>query len=766
MNYEKLPKELKNLDVFCLWKYQKDKSGRLTKPPFSAKTGGYASVNKPSDFVSFNEAYKKLENYDGLGIRLTYPILGIDIDHCIKDGVLIDFAKEIVSKFPTSYIEYSPSKEGLHIYLKYYGEFDKEKYKFKTENVEVYLDKETNRYLTVTGEVFQDGDIVENDDSLYWLLETFMKRESRPQEKALKIESMSYLADNEVIEKASSASNKDKFLALWNGNLKGYSSQSEADLALVSILAFYCGKDEKQMDRLFRKSKLYRNKWDENRGHDTYGNLTIKKAISSVNETYKPFNISSAFENFNDELIRLKEMGCPNKYKWDDIGSSLLFADFYKDILRYVPERKSWIIYKDGYWQKDTGSIYAMKLCMKLAELLKMCVSEVKEENKWQDFIKYAKRWNSHNNRVTILKDAQVHHPVKFSDFDKDPFLFNLKNGTYDIRNNIFRNHNSTDLITKISPVNFDKNARCDRWNEFISEIMNGDKDREKFLQKLFGYALSGGNHLEIMMILYGATTRNGKGTLCESILKVFGTYGITSRPETISLQNQSSTGPSEDLARLVGIRYVNISEPKKGLVLNAALLKSMTGNDTINARFLHENSFDFSPQFKLFINTNYLPVITDMTVFSSGRLIIVPFDRHFSENEQDKSLKSEFKKDNSQSAILNWLIEGKNLIEKEGLKIPDSVKVATESYKKESDKINLFIEDCLIEDKNSEVRSQEVYESYRTWCYQNGHYVENMKNFKQAISLICEIKRKKPKSGGNKTTMIVGFSIKDDLLT
>lgn len=81
MNYEKLPKELKNLDVFCLWKYQKDKSGRLTKPPFSAKTSRYASVNKPSDFVSFDEAFEKLQNYDGLGIRITYPILGIDIDH-------------------------------------------------------------------------------------------------------------------------------------------------------------------------------------------------------------------------------------------------------------------------------------------------------------------------------------------------------------------------------------------------------------------------------------------------------------------------------------------------------------------------------------------------------------------------------------------------------------------------------------------------------------------------------------------------------------
>lgn len=102
-----------------------------------------------------------------------------------------------------------------------------------------------------------------------------MKRDSRSQGKIINEESISYLSDDEVIIKASNAINKDKFLALWNRNLSSYSSQSEADLALVSILAFYCEKDEKQIDRLFRKSKLYRDKWDENRGHDTYGNLTI-----------------------------------------------------------------------------------------------------------------------------------------------------------------------------------------------------------------------------------------------------------------------------------------------------------------------------------------------------------------------------------------------------------------------------------------------------------------------------------------------------------
>ena len=178
------------------------------------------------------------------------------------------------------------------------------------------------------------------------------------------------------------------------------------------------------------------------------------------------------------------------------------------------------------------------------------------------------------------------------------------------------------------------------------------------------GYGLTGDTRYECMFFYYGATTRNGKGTLMESTLNVMGDYGITVRPETIAAKSTSnSQNPTEDIARLAGVRFANISEPRRGLVLNEAQIKSMTGNDTLNARFLHENSFDLKPQFKLYVNTNYLPAITDMTLFSSGRIVIIPFDRHFEEWEQDQNLKYEFSKPMVKSAILNWLIEGYTLL-------------------------------------------------------------------------------------------------------
>ena len=239
------------------------------------------------------------------------------------------------------------------------------------------------------------------------------------------------------------------------------------------------------------------------------------------------------------------------------------------------------------------------------------------------------------------------------------------------------------------------------------------------------------------------------------------GNYGCTSRPETISANLiRHSNSPSEDIARLAGQRFVNISEPSKGLILDTAKLKTMTGSDTLNARFLNENSFDFKPQFKIYINTNYLPVVTDMTLFTSGRIIIVPFERHFDEDEQDKTLKAEFAKPENKSAILNWLIEGFKMQKDEGLGLPYLVHKATESYQNDSDKIRCFVDDCMIPDAESECKTTDVYARYKEWCIDNGYCPEGMRTFKQGLLTFAAVKKKRPNSGGNSTSLLIGYKL------
>ncbi len=405
-----------------------------------------------------------------------------------------------------------------------------------------------------------------------------------------------------------------------------------------------------------------------------------------------------------------------------------------------------------------------MKYCMELADLMYTFALEVRDEDKRKAYMKYVGRWQSHANRVNILKDAQVHHPIAQGSFDTDIYVFNCKNGTLHIDTGAFTEHRSTDLLTKMSPVCFDPNARSDRFDTYIDEIMSGDADRAKFLQKIMGYGLTGDTRHECMTILYGASTRNGKGTLCESVLKVLGDYGCTSRIESIAVKSFSNgSQPSEDVARLAGIRFINISEPGKGVLLDAARLKTMTGNDTLNARYLHENSFDFQPQFKLYVNTNYLPVINDMTLFTSNRIIIVPFDRHFDEQSRDTTLKRKFAQPEVQSAILNWLLEGNRLLREEGLSLPESVKTATAAYQHDSDKMALFVEDNLIPDEHGEVLTSTLYARYKGWCQENGYYTEGMKNFKQGLQTFATVTRKRPKGGGEKTTVLLGYRLTSD---
>ena len=760
LHLEKTPQFLKINGQFCNWKYELRK-GNQTKVPYTPGTILKANVNNPATFTDYDTA-ASATGYDGIGVRVHGRIVGIDLDHCIVDGNLLPWAQEIVDRFSATYIEISPSGTGIRIFCLLPDDFtyDTKTYYIKKGNVEVYIPGHTNRFLTVTGNAITDVDVTETAEALVWLLDTYMRR-PKPPISAFAAPGKSYLSDGQVIAKASAAHNGDKFSRLWNGDITGYNSHSEADAALVATLAFWCSGDRSQMDRLFRQSGLMREKWDSFRGTDTYGNITIQKAMARMTDCYKPIIPRSASQDFGVELLKELDPMDSFKYPWNDIGAGHIFADFYKDRLRYVPERKAWFFYDGGIWQPDTGSLRAMKYCMELADLMYSFALEIRDEDKRKAYIKYASRWQSHSNRVNILKDAQVYHPISYGSFDADIYIFNCKNGTLHIDTGEFTEHCSNDLLTKISPVMYDPAAYSERFNTYIDEIMSGDIDRAKFLQKILGYGLTGDTRHECMTILYGVTTRNGKGTLCESILKVLGDYGCAYRPETIAMKSYSnSSQPSEDVARLAGVRFVNIPEPGKGMVLDAAKVKAMTGNDTLNARFLHENSFDFQPQFKIYVNTNFLPVINDMTLFSSDRIIIIPFDRHFDEQSRDTTLKRQFAENGVQSAILNWLLEGYRMLQTEGLFLPHSVKAATDLYQHDSDKMLLFFEDNLVEDAAAEELTSRVYARYKGWCQENGCFPEGMKNFKQGLQAYAQVVRKRPKHGGEKTTMLIGYRL------
>ena len=295
--YDQLPEKLKEYPYFCGWKYE-NRGGRKTKVPKTVR-GFNASTTNLKDFCPFGEIIVKADDYDGIGIVIAEDIVAIDIDHCIKDGVVSEMAKNIISKVD-SYTEISPSGKGIRIIGTTHGfNYAREKYYVKNSDLglEVYAAMEGGRFVTITGNAYGKRPLRDITEELPEILDNYMQRPviERPENRAEA--PGSFLSDEEVVEKACNAANGKKFEALYDGLWSEYyPSQSEAELAFMIILAFWCGGDAEQMERIYYESNLYREKWER----EDYRNNTIKKALNYVTEYYMPLDIPPADEDFGD----------------------------------------------------------------------------------------------------------------------------------------------------------------------------------------------------------------------------------------------------------------------------------------------------------------------------------------------------------------------------------------------------------------------------------------------------------------------------------
>jgi putative DNA primase/helicase len=418
--------------------------------------------------------------------------------------------------------------------------------------------------------------------------------------------------------------------------------------------------------------------------------------------------------NYIDKMLEVGAGENP-RYPRNDIGTAQLFYDLHSDNVRFVKEAEQWFAFDGRRWEKDIGGYVTAELCKEFVTAFGEYVSNCCADD--SEFCKYAAKLSSHYRREGILSDARSIAPLSMSDFDTHKPLLNLNNGTFDLSNMQLRPHRREDFITQLAPVDYADGAVCERWERFIGEITSGEKETARFLQKSLGYALSGSTKYECAFLLWGATSRNGKSTLTETVAHILGDYAKTAAPQTFSSRPADGTKATPDTARLKGARFVVVPEPDKGLELNAALLKQFTGGDTFVGRNLRESPFEYRPEFKPFINTNHLPIITDDTLFASNRIIIIPFERHFKASEQDRTLKDRFRKPENMSGILNWLIDGHRMLQSEGLVLPDKLRRYVEEYRHETDDLSDFLLNTLIEIENVRTKTMEVYQSYANWA-------------------------------------------------
>ena len=312
---------------------------------------------------------------------------------------------------------------------------------------------------------------------------------------------------------------------------------------------------------------------------------------------------------------------------------------------------------------------------------------------------------------------AESELPANPKLFDGDPYALNVLNGTLDVRMRTLRAHSATDLITKLATVTYEPAAKCERWLQFVYEIMEGDAGLMDFLQRFVGLCLTGLTIERLLTICYGIGA-NGKTTLLNIISGLLGDYGATVDPAIFIAQSDARSA-SPEIVRLVGARFVAASELPEGGRLSEALLKRWTGNDKLTARALYADTIEFLPSWKLLFATNHRPLVRDDSQGFWDRLHLVPFAARFEGEKRDATLGATLICE--LPGILNWALDGFDRWQEHGLNRPERISSATSTYRAESDAIGSFLGERCVETSTAEVRTDALYGAFSAWSKDSG---------------------------------------------
>ena len=451
---------------------------------------------------------------------------------------------------------------------------------------------------------------------------------------------------------------------------------------------------------------------------------------------------------------------------FDDKSLSRLFARMYRDRLRYVPEARCWYAFDGVRWVDGGagGEQLAQRLMKEFSDRLCDAAGHIEDMEELGKAMKGAGRYCQQNSRARLLEDCKSELAAHISDFDADPMLFNCLNVTLDLRTMDPKPHDPADMLTNVAGCDYDQDATYAGWAAFLRETFDGDDELAGYLQRLAGKALSADTSDERFTIACGPT-RTGKSTTLDTILAMFGDYGATAQAETFQEVKRNSRAASGDVARLAGVRFLECPEPPKGMMLDVALIKQLTGGDTITARKLNQGEFQFRPAFHLVMNTNYLPEVRDQTLFESSRVIVVPFLNRRAEGKRDTGLKTRMREPGYLSGVLNWALDGLRMEEAFGDRIPDACRRATAKYSSDSDRIGAFIADECGIGEGLRCDGARIYDRYTAWAEDQGYTRLSRRKFYQDLERRDGIRNIGKSSVGGRTSrnVFTGIGLNDE---
>lgn len=754
---ESIPDTLTTNETWVCWRYvwNRDRD-EWTKLPIDVATGDAASATDPETWSSFEKAlqhYEDTENMDGVGYVVTEDdlLVGLDLDDCVDpdSGDIDPWARDVVADVPT-YWEQSPSGTGL----RGFGLANLPDGRTRADvedadgHIEVYEDE---RYLTLTGVEIEAStpDVEQVNSEVQELHAEYLARDptptvedggttvANPTPDADKTGS-SDLSDAEIVSKAKAAANGEKFKQLWNGSTSGYASHSEADLALCNLLAFWTGGDETQIDRLFRDSGLYREKWDAQRGSTTYGERTIRESVKRRTEFYDPTDEHSGPRDRPEEPqkgVESSEALVPIEVKaraglgeeesisdLTDREKAAVVCDIVDehDAVHVAVRRDNRTLwgYEDGIWE-PTGD-RALEHAARTALGSMNYGQNVSQELKAQ--ARARREWE-----------------VESDEFGLPPGLVAVENGVVYLEaasggggDLALRDLEPEDYALARLPVEYDPQAGYDEWEQYVREWVEDGKAAA--LQEYVGYCLHvGALPIDRALLLVG-TGANGKSTFLHVVRNLLG------EQNTSSIGLQTLANEKDAVAEFYG-SLANIDDDLSTRKLGNGLgmFKKLTAGDRVRGRRLYEDGFEFKATGKHLYAANQVPQVDvpDDDEAFWRRWLLVQFPNHYPPSDRDPSLRDRFTEPEALSGVLNWAIDGwKRLIEQGHFTEENQhAYEKRKRWQKWGESVDEFISECVERDPDADrIDTGEAHKRYKAWCVANDKEHVKQREFTTAL--------------------------------
>jgi putative DNA primase/helicase len=713
---DNIPLELRTLKQWVLWRYE-TREEKLTKVPYQAN-GRKAESDNPATWTSFDKTLAALPKFDGLGVMFANGLAGIDLDHHIEGGKVSDFARSVVEKV-NSYTELSPSGTGLHIL--FFGCLPEGRRRKDELGIEMYS---SGRFFTITGRRLDGAPahVSERSPELAALhTEVFGKAKPPAPSKPAQPNT---LDDQALINKACAAHNGDKFSSLYNGNWKTYfTSQSEADLALCSILAFWTGGDAGRTDRLFRSSGLMREKWDErhNGNGATYGQLTLDRGLAQSNyytprierEAPEPYyppmdDVIDQLQPPGEEIIEPSNSNAhapqqPGKAEKKQAPTHPELADrWINQAPPTVYGMQEWRRYKDGVYPAVDEDIIKQEIAGIVteaqAEGMKPTASVIS----------------------SVAEIARLRVLVGKNEWDSDPDLLPCKNGILHLPTMTLRPHSPDNHFTFRVAYDYDPTAAAKTWDYFLTSTL--DAETVQFLQEFSGYCLTTDTRYETAVWLYGKRG-SGKSTFIEGLRAMLGERaGILG----LSRIEQSRFA----LGAVAGKTLLTATEQPAVFIQQSDVLNALISGEPIQIEKKFKDEMIITPVAKLVWAMNEFPRVPDSGNGLFRRVKVIEFPNR-PEEQRDESVKEKIKTEGS--GILNWALAGLAHLRSLGkFSVPAKVKQASDEFERTNNIPALFVEDKCITGPDYKAQSNTLFQAYKTWCADNNHKAQSSTSIAQ----------------------------------